>query len=225
MAGRFDFWIRTQQDLIDAIDTFGFVPLFCNSIPGFPIEEHVDPVAWFDSGTDGVWEWKGPVIQSTRCAYGKFFLHKAAFIRHDLFIDFANYRRCGDDFEMLYENGEASRTDKHLYDLIAENGPVLSSRLKVLGDYGRGGRKGFDTILSRLQAETYVLISDFVYQRDRFGQPYGWGVAEYSTPEQFFGADFSARVCDCTPEESYQKLTDCLCDLLGVSEATIKRVL
>ena len=34
----FDFTIRTKQDLIDAVVTFGIVPFFRNSIPGFSIE-------------------------------------------------------------------------------------------------------------------------------------------------------------------------------------------
>ena len=66
-----DFWIRTQQDVEEAVERFGILPLFKNSIPGFSIEEHVLPEAWFGS-EEGVWEWKGPIIRSTGCAYGKF---------------------------------------------------------------------------------------------------------------------------------------------------------
>ena len=40
---KFDFTIRTKQDLIDAVRTFGIVPLFENSVPGFSVEEHVSP--------------------------------------------------------------------------------------------------------------------------------------------------------------------------------------
>ena len=47
-------------------------------------------------------------------------------------------------------------------------------------------RKGFETIITRLQAQGYVIINDFVYSKDRFGHEYGWGVAEYTTPEIFF---------------------------------------
>ena len=55
------FIIRTKQDMADAVQTVGFLPLFRNSIPGFSIEERAAPEAWF-SGEAGVWEWKGPVI-------------------------------------------------------------------------------------------------------------------------------------------------------------------
>lgn len=221
---KYDFYIRTQKDLADAIHAFGFVPLFQNPIPGFSVEEHVDPIAWFDSGADGVWEWKGPVIQQTGCAYGKFFQKKAVFISREWFLDFANYRRCGDDFETLFQNGEAPRTDKYLYDLVTAHGPVLSKRLKYYGDYHKGGRTGFDTIITRLQAETYVLISDFLYDFDRFGNRYGWGVAEYSTTEQFMGDAFAAHVCDRTPEESYARILEHLGGLLGVSEKELLKL-
>ena len=71
----FDFTVRTKQDLIDAVRTFGIVPFFRNSIPGFSIEEHAVPSVWY-SGEDAdwpVWDWKGPVICEAGCAYGKFF--------------------------------------------------------------------------------------------------------------------------------------------------------
>ncbi len=224
MANRFDFYISTQQDLCDAVEAFGIVPLFQNAVPGFSVEEHVDPRVWFGDG-EGVWEWKGPVIRETGCAYGKFLFQKAAFISREWFLDFANFRRCGDDFDTLYENGEAPRADKRLYDLIAENGPVLSSRLKYLGDYRRGGHTGFDTTVTRLQAQTYVLISDFVYQRDRFGNPYGWGVCEYSTPEQWMGEPFTAHVYEKTPEESYARLLAQIASISGTNEAAVRKFL
>ena len=35
---KFDFYIETKQDLIDAVHEFGFVPLFANSIPDFSVQ-------------------------------------------------------------------------------------------------------------------------------------------------------------------------------------------
>ncbi|MBR6360734.1 MAG: hypothetical protein IKS04_02985, partial [Clostridia bacterium] len=103
---KFDFYIETKQDLIDAVHEFGFVPLFANSIPGFSVQENVSPRAWF-SGEEGVWEWKGPVIRETGCGYGKFFENKAVFVSPEFFPDFANYRRDGYDFDARYDDGLA----------------------------------------------------------------------------------------------------------------------
>ena len=146
-------YIQTKQDLIDAVQEYGIVPYFAGSIPGFSIEEHVDPRAWFYDGIKGVWEWKGPVIQEAGCAYGKFFQKKAAFVRRDVFADLANYRRNGYDYEGFFNDGFASLKDKALYDLLEAKGPLLSKELKKLGNYRKGGASGFDTIVGRLQAQ------------------------------------------------------------------------
>lgn len=200
-----DFTICTKEDLCAAVQRFGILPLFKNSIPGFSVEEHVDPRVWF-TDEPGVWEWKGPVIRETGCAYGKFFGGKAVFISRDWFPDFANWRRDGYDFDARYDDGLASYRDKVLYDLVERMAPVLSRELKKEGDYRKGGNTGFDTMITRLQAQGYVLISDFVYMKDCFGQTYGWGVAEYSTPEKQMGTAFTGQVYCREPEESYERI-------------------
>ena len=205
-----DFIIRTKADLIQAINEYGFLPFFENSIDGFSIEEHIDPGCWWhsDTGEWSAWEWKGPVIRETGCAYGKFFEKKACYISPEWFPDFANYRRDGYDFDARYDDGLAQYRDKLLYDLVVQNAPVISKRLKQLGNYKKGGNKGFDTIITRLQAQGYVIISDFVYMKDKYGNPYGWGVAEYSTPEAFMRGGFTDKVYSRSPEESYERLLE-----------------
>ncbi len=198
-----NFTIKSESDLIKAIETYGFLPYFRNSISGFSIEEHIAPRYWFGD-EDGAWEWKSSVIQKTGCAYGKFFERKAVYISRAWFPDFANYRRDGYDFDARYDDGLARRSDKVLFDLLDRNAPVISKDLKKLGDYRKGGNKGFDTSITRLQEQCYVLISDFTYMTDKHGQSYGWGVAQYSTPEKFMGEDFTDKVYLREPEESYQ---------------------
>lgn len=199
------FTIRTKKDLEDLIVEAGFVPYFAGSIPGFSIEEHASPSAWF-SGEEGLWEWKGPVIRETGCAYGKFFQHKAAYISKEWFPDFANYRRDGYDFDARFEDGLASYKDKALFELIEANGPILSKDLKRLGNYRKDGNKGFDTIIGRLMAQGYVVISDFVYLTDRYGGPYGWGIAKYATAEQQLGKAFRNKVYKREPKASYERV-------------------
>lgn len=209
----FDFLIRTKEDLCDAVRRFGIVPLFETYIPGFSVEEHVAPEAWFTE-EEGVWEWKGPVIRETGCAYGKFFGDKAVFISRDWYPDFVNFRRDGYDFEGWYEDGLASRDEKLIYDEICTLGPIPSRRLKRGLNYRKGGRRGFDGTILRLQADGYALIDDFVYERDRFGQTYGWGMAVYATPEQRFGEGFLASVANRSPRESRDRIAAHLMALL-----------
>ncbi len=217
--------IKSRADLEKAVEAFGFLPYFANEIQGFSLEEMILPRYWF-SAEEGAWEWKGPVIKQTGCAYGKFFGHKAVFVSSEWFADLANYRRDGYDFDARYDDGLARYSDKQLYDLIAENEPVISKQLKKLGNYKKGGNKGFDSAVTRLQESCYVVISDFVYMKDKNGEPYGWGVAEYSTPELFLGEDFTKRVYEREPRESYERVFAHLKKLLPqASDEQIRKLL
>ncbi len=209
-----EFYIRTIQDLKDTVEELGFLPFFAHEIPGFSIEENVDPSVFF-SDQPGVWDWKGPVIQETRAAYGKFFRKKAGFISRKWFYDFANYRRDGYDFEARTEDGLADYNEQYLYNIIASRHSVLSKDAKIIGGYAKPKetgkdawqpRKGFDTQITKLQMQCYVLTSDFEYEVDKNGNFYGWGIARYATPEEFYGKTFEKRVYKRTPEESKKRI-------------------
>ena len=216
----YDFYVLTKEDLIGAIQEHGIVPYFPTSIPGFSLEEHCPSNVLFNDTEENTWAWKGPVIQATGCAYGKFFEKKAAYVRRDLFLDLANYRRDGYDFDARYDDGLARFQDKQLFELIEKNAPILSKALRQNGGYAYSGRwqktdgkKGFDPSITRLQEQCYVIISNFVYATDRNGNRRGWGVAEYSTPEKFMGTEFSDNVYMRSPEESCERLLEYLAKL------------
>ena len=223
------FTIGSMQDLMDVINAMGFVPFFQNEIKGFSIEEHIGHGCWYDDGDNGfwpAWEWKGPVIRTMRCAYGKFLRGKAMYISPEWFPDFANWRRDGYDFDARYEDGLAAYHDKELYELLDANAPILSRQLKKTGGYGKNGRKGFDTIISRLQKQCYVITSDFRYASDAAGNQYGWGIAEYSTPEKFLGETFTDSVYKRIPEESRERVMKQLAKILPeAGEKELERIL
>ena len=71
-----------------------------------------------------------------------------------------------------------------------------------------------------------MIISDFVYELDKNGNTYGWGVAEYSTPELFMGRKFTDKVYKREPEESYEKILRRLIGILpDADEEAIKKLL
>ena len=179
-----NYRICSKTDLAKMVDEYGFLPLFRNRIPGFSVEEHTAPELWFADNVDGPWEWKGPVIQETHCAYGKFFRGKAGFISREWFPDFANYRRDGYDMDALYDDGLARASDKAVYDILAGELSLLSKEWRRRSGIKKRGE--FDSVVTRLQMLGYVTTVDFEYSKDRYGRPYGWGVARYATPEQLF---------------------------------------
>ncbi len=224
-----NFKISSMEEMMKLIEEVGFVPFFENEIEGFSLEEHIGDGCWYYDGNDSfwpAWEWKGPVIQKMKCAYGKFLRGKAMYISPKWFPDFANFRRDGYDFDARYEDGLASYHDKELFELLDSKAPVMSKELKQIGGYGKNGKKGFDTAITRLQKQCYIITSDFRYAVDKFGNEYGWGIAEYSTPEKFFGKKFTDAVYKRTPEESYARVVKQLKKILPDAEqGQIERIL
>ena len=197
--------IRTQEDLENLIEEWGFVPFFENEIEGFSIKEQVDPKLWFTE-EDGPWEWKGRIAVKGRCAYGKFFGKKAGFVSKKWFADLLNYRRDGYDFDSLCDEGRVPEKDREIVDLLNEYHVLTTKEIKPMLGYGRNGRKGYDTVITRLQMETYVTVKNFVYAVDRKGEFYGWGIAQYTTPEEIFGRKYIEKAYKRSPEESLQRM-------------------
>ena len=213
------------ETMAEMVREYKFLPLLKNDIPGFSVEEHTPREFWFAADRDGPWEWKGPVIQLTGCAYGKFFGGKAGFITKEWYPDFANYRRDGYDFDARYEDGLASMGDKLTYDILEGHSSLLSHEWKKAGGFGKNGRKGFDSILTRLQMQGYVITTDFEYRYDSKGNRYGWGVGRYATPEQHFGDAFTETVYCRSPKESKERLLEYLSALLPeLSEKRLNRL-
>ncbi len=213
--------LRSADDLLDKVEEYGFLPFFKNSIPDFSIEEFCPTELWF-TDLNGPWEWKGPVAKSGKCIYGKFFGGKAGFISKEWIPDFANYRRDGYDFDARCDDGLVFHKDKALFETIAEHDVILSKDLKEIRNYVKGGNKGFDTIITRLQMQSYVCVADFVYMQDKTGKPYGWGIAQYTTPEHFFGYDYITSAYKTDPKESKRKIVEHLKKILP--DATEKQI-
>lgn len=206
--------LRSSDDLIAAVEQYGFLPFFRNEIHGFSVEELCPPELWFADDVDGPWEWKGPAARSGKCLYGKLFNKKAGFVSREWIPDFANFRRDGYDFDARWDDGLASYKDKEIYEAIASEGRMLSRRLKEDLNYRKGGNTGFETCITRLQMQSYVCIADFVYMQDKYGRPYGWGVAEYATPEELFGYGFITSAYQRDPQESKERMMQHLSSIL-----------
>ncbi|MBQ9036182.1 MAG: hypothetical protein IJ115_01795 [Erysipelotrichaceae bacterium] len=199
--------IRSAEDIYNAVQDIGFLPFFANEVEGFSIEEHTPVELWFTK-QEGPWEWKGPVLRMGNCVYGKFFNGKAGFISTKWFPDFANFRRDGYDFDSREDDGlKVEMVDKNIYEELIKQKSVISKVIRQrTGYWGKEGKGGFDTIMTRLQMQTYAITCDFEYETGKNGEPYGWGLARYTTPELYLGKSFRNKVYKRTPEGSFDRM-------------------
>ena len=218
--------IHTVDEAIKYINEIGFLPLFKNAIPGFSLEERTVPEHWWSGNPEhDPWEWRAIIARRGEVAYGKFFDNKAGFISKEWLPYFVNYRRDGYDFDALWDDEKASRRQKKIMDLYAEeaaDAEYYSYKIKQNAGFGKGGEKGFDGTLSNLQMSTYLCVRDFRQKRNKKGQEYGWAIAVYSTPEHIFGYDYVTSAYSEDPAESGQKIINHLKDVYPI--ATDKQI-
>jgi len=194
------------MELEALVRQIGFLPFFTCSVPHFSVEEFTPSRYWFVEGVDGPWEWRMDLARRGVVAYGKLFSKKAGLVSREWYPDLANYRRNGYDFDTRYEDGLASYKEKRVMDVLLREGPTLSKDLKRLAGFGGDGLKGFDTVITRLQMQTYVTIHSFEYARDQHGMPYGWGIARYAVTENVLGAEVTQEAYSRSPETSKEKI-------------------
>ena len=73
--------------------------------------------------------------------------------------------------------------------------------------------------------QSYICIADFIYMQDKYGRPYGWGVAEYTTLEDRFGYDFITSAYQRDPQESRERILNHLCSRLpGTNEELLEKI-
>jgi hypothetical protein len=225
--------IHNPEELAALVNEIGFLPFFFGGVRGFSVEEFTPRSLWFSGENDGPWEWKGPAIIDGSLAYGKFFAGKAGYISLDWFPHFVNYRR---------HRYSLSEQEKMILSTLKENKSLLSKELKRLCGYidtpnkrvkdplekelirqnlikkevHKSHKQAFDTAITHLQMSGNVVTADFEYNYDKEGKRYGWGVARYCTPEDFFGAEAFNRV-NIEPSESLQLIVNHLLKILPYS--------
>ncbi len=198
--------IHTCPELVDYINEIGFLPLLRMGIDGWSAEDAVDEECQYIRLPDGgwewpLWEWKGSVLRESRCAYGKFFRRKAAFVSREWWPDFCNYRRS------LYPYPEEGSVEEAVLATLKSEGSLITRELRAAcGFTGPKMRSCFDAYLTRLEMGCYVVTEDFIYPRDRHGREYGWGWSLLTTPESLFGREVCSS--DRTPQESYDRLLE-----------------
>lgn len=196
--------IQSVNELDKLIRDVGILPFVKCGIGGLSLEECTPKDRWFVKGVEGPWEWREVIADRGEIAYGKMINKKAGFVSPELYPDFVNFRRGGQSFDDLYEDGMITRNEKCLMDFLVDRGPLLSYDLKAFS----GLVKGFDSAITSLQMRTFVTICRLEYKIDAFGRPYGWGVSRYARSEDTFSEAFVCAGMDKKPEASYCLLYD-----------------
>lgn len=152
--------IYNCSGLVEYINEIGFLPLLHMGLDGWSAEEAVDEECRYVTLPDGgwewpLWEWKGDITRESRCAYGKFFDRKAAFISREWWPDFCNWRR------NVYPHPEESSIEDMILQTLQENGSMITRDLrKACGFTGTKMRGKFDTYISRLEMGCYIVTED-----------------------------------------------------------------
>ena len=209
------YLLKTADDLLELLRQIGFLPLFAGGIAGFSVEERTLVSSWWSGDRQSdPWEWRIILAGHPEVAYGKFFDKKAGFIHRDFFPVFANYRRNGYDFDALSDEGLVKHRAKRMMDVFdlseqAVGKEIMSNELKEKAGFGKdGGEKNFEGVLTELQMQTYLIVSDFRQRINKKGEPFGWHIAAMGTPETKWGYDFVSSRYSEEPSASWERIKE-----------------
>ena len=218
--------VKSFEALIDRINEIGFLPLFKNDIKGFSVEEMTNPNYWWTEHERDPWLWRELIARSGMIAYGKLFGKRAGFISLKWLPYFVNFRRDGYDFDSRWEDGKATSRQKLIMELFMEGQELFSYEAKRMAGFGKGGEKNFEGVLTELQMQTYLVTKDFRQRCNKSGNPYGWKIAVYSSPEAIWGYDAVTAAYNEAPEDSFQRILKHLAELYpDTEERLLKKLL
>ena len=195
--------------MLEAIKAYGIIPFFENPVRGYSIEELTPPSFWLTDEELGPWDWKVDVVQSGEIVYGKFLCGgKASFATPEWYAHLRNWR-------LAQEKYRLNEAGKKVMALIQKDDSCNARQIREM----LGVKKSkADSVLAGLMQGTRIVIGDIqrVYRGPNLEYK-GWQTASYCTPESLFERpeeEFgpwhikgTSLECDCSPEESYSKLT------------------
>ena len=113
----------------------------------------------------------------------------------------------------MLDEGMLSRNEALLYEAFEGERTLSSRELRARSGLKRGSAA--DGAMTRLQMKYLMLTTDFDYDIDASGKPYGWGVARYARTDGALGEAFVDEMQRRTVEESRALLIGHLTALWG----------
>ena len=88
------------------------------------------------------------------------------------------------------------------------NAAILSTELKKMAGFGKGGEKNYPGILTGLQMQLYLVIAGFRRRTNKRGSAYGMPVSVLMTPESIWGYETMTAAYNEEPHESWQRILE-----------------
>lgn len=112
-----------------------------------------------------------------------------------------------------------------IMDIFEKGEEFTGLELKRAAEFGKGGEKNFDGMITELQMETYLVIRDFRRKRNKKGAEYGMPVCVYAKPEALWGYEMVAAAYKEEPETSGKRILEHMRELYpDAEEKEIKKV-
>lgn len=226
--------LRSAADLEDRVRQIGFLPYFRNRIPGLSVEEMTPSNILWDKNGPWEWKGdiaRGMTSAYGKFFHGKagyvsreWLADFTNYRRWCAPLENAIPDSLGNNvdaiiLDILSLNGPMRSTDLRnatgFQRIPRKQYLEMQEAAKASADKEKAGKRGkatssrkdvgFDTRMTRLQMAGRVVITDFTHNIDRHGNPYGFGIACYDTPENRFGPE----VLDCqgrSPMESFSRM-------------------
>ena len=111
-------------------------------------------------------------------------------------------------------------------DIIWIDKQVLTTDLKKLAGFGKGGEKNFPGITTDLMMKTYLVTADFHRRKNKKGAEYGMPVSVLLPPEAVWGYDRITAAYTESPHESWKRIFNRVKELYpNADEAEIIRLI
>ena len=162
--------------------------------------------------------------------------NKAEFISLKWLPYFANCRRAGYDFDSRYQDGLASRREKKIMDFFIgedeggntdfKSDRILSTDLKKMAGFGKGGEKNYPGVITALQMQTYLVIAGFQRRNNKRGEEYGMAVSILLPPESIWGYGKVTEAYSEKPQKSWGRIFEHVGEMYpGADENDIIRLI
>ena len=200
--------IRSFEDFRAALLRAGFAMGGGNAEGIFSLHPYMDPSLRYHTGdpeTDP-WIWRIRALEDRTLASGKVFFHKAGWISREWYPVFLAARRRGKGLEELYADGLVGRLDREIYRTVTAEGLMPLHTLRKMVSWDKPSQ--FEAALNRLQAGLFLTMAGETRKLSRDGQPYGWPVSTFCTPEAFFPDDVWGEALRISPGEACSRIRE-----------------